>query len=44
MNAVVSIQYTLNLTDGIVGMSLGNLTQDETMVRPCEGGNHITWH
>jgi hypothetical protein len=43
MNAIDSIKYTLKLTDMIVGMYLGDLTQDEMMKRPCEGGNHITW-
>ncbi|HUG18452.1 MAG TPA: DinB family protein [Planctomycetaceae bacterium] len=43
MNAVDSIKYTIKLTDMIVGMYLGDLTQDEMLVRPCEGGNHITW-
>lgn len=33
MNAIDSIKYTINLTDMTVGMYLGDLTQDEMMVR-----------
>ena len=43
MNTIDTIKYSIRMADMIVQGYLGDLTQDEMMHRPCEGGNHITW-
>lgn len=43
MNTIDTIQYSLNFSHNLVHGYLDDLSQDDWMVRPTEGANHITW-
>jgi len=43
MNTIDTIQYSLNFSNTLVHGYLDDLSQDDWLVRPTEGGNHITW-
>jgi len=43
MNASAALKASYDLADMLVGMYLGDLTDEQMLIRPCEGANHIKW-
>jgi len=43
MNAAEAITNAINTSAMISNAYLGDLSDEEMMVRPCEGANHIKW-
>ena len=43
MNGTAAIKASMGLPDHIVTAYLGDLTDEELLVRPAEKANHIAW-